>query len=124
MMSAFVVAIVLLALVESRVAVNTNVRYHPAPATVYVTVRIDPRDEDRWLDVAAEGTTHRQATGRQLEGAGSARIRQIRFNELPAGCYEFVAEIRQRDEDGPVVARAVSAPLSVYGVEIEGDPCA
>lgn len=110
-------------LLWARLAVTTPGRFASEPAEWWVVVRMEPDPDDRWLDVIADGPLYR-AQGFQLEGARSPRIRQIWFKGLTAGCYDFIAEVRRVDQDGPIVARAVAPwPLSVSGAGLDGDPC-
>lgn len=99
----------------------THGRYAHEPASWWVVVRLEPEAADRWLDVSADGPLYRRS-GYTLAGERSFRIKQVLFHDLPAGCYDFVAEVRQVDEDGPIVARAV-APVTVLGPEVDSTSC-
>jgi hypothetical protein len=106
-----------------RVTITVNGRFAYEPATWVIVVRLQPDKDDRWLDVIADGTAHYSSTAEQLTGAGARKIRQVTFKELPAGCYDFIAEVRQVGERGPIVARAFEhGALRVMGFE-PGDPC-
>ena len=102
----------------------TRGRYATEPVTFSVIVRLSPAVDDRWLDVTADGTAYLRRQGFTLHGERSFHIKEVQFRELPAGCYGFVAEVREVDQDGPIVARA-EAPgtLTVLGPDVDVASC-
>ena len=108
---------------DDRLRVDMRGRYAPEPVTWSVLVHLEPAAEDRWLDVIADGAIYR-SIGFALAGVRSFRVKEVQFRELPAGCYDFIAEVRQRDQDGPIVARAVSPwRLTVLGPLVDVMAC-
>lgn len=109
---------------DNRLRIDMRGRFAPEPVTWSVIVRLEPDADDRWLDVIADGTAYYRSIGYALAGVESFRIKETQFKELPAGCYDFVAEVRTRNQDGPIVARAVSPwRLTVLGPEVDMTSC-
>lgn len=108
---------------DPRLRVEPHGRYATGPASWWVNVRLEPDADDRWLDVIADGTIYSRS-GFPLAGAQSFRIKQVLFKDLVEGCYDVIAEVRRRDQDGPIVARAV-APwrLTVLGPQVDAMTC-
>lgn len=106
-----------------RLRIDVPGRYVAGPASVWAVVRLEPATDDRWLDVIADGTIYR-SIGYSLAGDKSFRIKQTLFRDLPAGCFSFEAIVRSRDQDGPIVARAVSQQqLTVLGPLVDATTC-
>jgi len=109
---------------DARLRLQTPGRFATEPADWYVLVRLAPADGDRWLKVEADGTAHYTSSVIAIEGERSWHLKQVWFEDLPGGCYDFRAELRQVDEQGPVVASAEAPwPLSVSGPGMAGDVC-
>lgn len=107
----------------ARLSISTNGRYSTEPGAYWVVVKLDPKPEDRWLDVIADGSIY-SSQGFSLAGERSFRIKQVLIKDLTAGCYEVRAEVRSRDQDGPIIARAVvPGPLTVLGMGVDAASC-
>jgi hypothetical protein len=112
-----------LAMASPRLRIEVPGRFVTGPASVWAVVRLEPDKQDRWLDVIADGTIYR-SIGYTLNGEKSFRIKQVLFKDLPAGCYDFATEVRQVDQEGPIVARTVtSQPLTVLGPLVDATTC-
>jgi hypothetical protein len=108
---------------EDRLKVQTPGRFGSQPQDWWVRVWLTPAEEDRVLRIIADGPMYR-SSDIALVGLKSAKVHQLWFRALSAGCYEFVAQVHARDGDGPVIARAFAPmPLSVSGPGTSGDVC-
>lgn len=102
---------------------QTPGRFATEPAEWWVRVWLEPHELDRVLTIIADGPMYR-SSDITLTGVKSARVYQYWMRGLSAGCYEFVAIVKQRDTNGPIVAQAYAPwPLSVSGPGISGDVC-
>jgi hypothetical protein len=62
-----------------------------APATVLVRARIEPRAENRWLALVADGPNFYRSSEIQLDGDQAPKTVELRFSNLPGGDYEIYA---------------------------------
>jgi hypothetical protein len=67
--------------------VRISPRVAHAPATVQITVAIEPESSNRYAVIEAEGELFSRSSMIQLEGAESPRIHDIQYRGLPAGHY-------------------------------------
>lgn len=105
---------------EPRVSIRSPGRIASAPADWWVTIVIEPHAEHRQLIVMADGQPGEyRRSDYALEGERAARIRQIWFKSLPAGCYWFTAAVADHQK---VLASAIAGPVSIIG--LEGNLCA
>lgn len=120
-------AIVLIAIVQSGASDVPRVRiYSPgvfanAPADWWVRVQVDPRAENRWVEVVADGnpgmylSERRELAGEQ---APFTVFHQLWFKGLTTGCYVLSARVGAGER---VFGQAVAPLLHVLGPD--GDPC-
>lgn len=121
-LSILIVGIAAYMILSVRLSVSTPGQFAVAPAEWWVLVRVEPHEDDRWLEVIADGAEYR-SSGRELAGADAPRIHQIWFSSLSQGCYRFRAEIRNGVR-GKVLAHAWAPwPLTVIGPDPGGDTC-
>ena len=69
-------------------------RYFAEPATVHVTIAVEPDVQNRTLRIEADSDTMFRASDITLEGAAEKRIHHVQFKNLPAGAYMLRAEVR------------------------------
>jgi hypothetical protein len=68
--------------------------YFAEPATVHVTIAVEPDAENRVLRIEADSEQMFRGTEISLAGANEKRIHSIQFKNLPAGSYTLRAEVR------------------------------
>lgn len=71
--------------------------YYSEPATVQVTVSVEPDARNRTLRLEADGERFFRATEENLEGAEEKRVHVIQFRNLPSGEYTLRAEVLSAD---------------------------
>jgi hypothetical protein len=93
------------------VAIRLNGHYFAEPATVMITVAIEPDQANRTLRVEADGDSLFRSTEVSLNGLAEKRLHTVEFKNLPAGLYELRAEV--------LSATAVRA-MATQDVEVMG----
>ena len=68
-------------------------RYLFAPATVRVTVAVEPHEANRTLRVEIDGDDMFRSSDVTLEGAAEKRFHEIQFRSVPAGHYRVQAAV-------------------------------
>jgi hypothetical protein len=86
--------------------------YYSAPATVFMTVAIEPDDQNTMLRVEADGDRFYRSSQLALSGASEKRIHSIEFKNLPEGSYTLRAEVRSKHD----VRGQATQELTVTGV--------
>jgi len=78
-----------------------RVRVLPAfalgPADVIVETIVEPDTRNREVEVMVDSANYAASSTVALEGEKAARVREIRFRQLPAGSYEVSATLVQTD---------------------------
>ena len=72
--------------------------YFVEPATVQMTVAVEPDAKNRSLRIEADGDRLFRASQVALEGAEAKRIHSVEFKNLPAGNYILRAEVLSNDD--------------------------
>ncbi len=67
--------------------------YFVEPATVQITVAVEPDAKNRSLRIEADGDRLFRASQLSLDGATEKRIHAVEFKNLPAGTYILRAEV-------------------------------
>lgn len=80
------------------VEIQLRGHYFAEPATVRITVVIEPDEKNRLLRIEADGERFYRASELVLSGAGEARVHNVMFKNLPAGSYELRAGVFSSDE--------------------------
>jgi hypothetical protein len=86
--------------------------YYSAPATVFMTVAIEPDDQNTMLRVEADGDRFYRSSELALSGASEKRIHSVEFRNLPEGSYTLRAEVRSKRE----IRGQATQELTVTGV--------
>ena len=68
--------------------------YYAEPATVRITVAVEPAKEHRALLVEADGDTYFRSSAIVLDGENEKRLHTVEFKNLPAGSYTLRAQLR------------------------------
>src|SRR3954468_12279457 len=95
------------------VEIRLNGHYYAEPATVQITVAVEPDQSNRMLRVEADGDSLFRSTEVTLNGSDEKRIHVVEFRNLPAGAYEMRAE---------VLSSTAVRGTAVQGVEVMGSP--
>lgn len=80
------------------VEIRLRGRYYAEPATVQVTVAVEPDAVNRALRVEADSERMFRSSEIVLSGAGEKRIHTLEFKNLPAGEYTLSAQVFSRNE--------------------------
>jgi hypothetical protein len=78
---------------EHVVEIRLHGRYYTEPATVRVTVAVQPDETNRVLVVQADGERMFRSSEVSLEGDKSRRLHTLEFKNLPKGSYVLRAEV-------------------------------
>ena len=76
------------------VEIRLRGRYFSEPATVHVTVAVEPDAKNRSLVIVADGDRLFRSSEIALDGDKGQRIHTMQFKNLPAGRYLLRAEVR------------------------------
>ena len=75
------------------VEIRLRGRYYAEPATVQITVAVEPDAVNRTLRVEADSERMFRSSEITLAGAGEKRIHTLEFKNLPAGEYTLSAQV-------------------------------
>ena len=75
------------------VEIRLRGRYYAEPATVRLTIAVEPDAENRSLRVEAESERMFRSSEITLVGAAEKRIHTLEFKNLPAGEYTLSAQV-------------------------------
>ncbi len=73
-------------------------RYFVEPATVQITVAVEPDAANRTLRIEADGERMFRASQLTLNGASEKKMHAVEFKNLPAGNYTLRAEVHGVDD--------------------------
>lgn len=94
------------------VEIRLRGRYFSEPATVQITVAIEPAKNQRALVIEADGESYFRSSSLSLAGEGEKRLHSVEFKNLPAGTYVLRAEVRSAQD----VLATATQDLVVTGV--------
>ena len=80
------------------VEIRVRGHYFSAPATVPITVAVEPGAQNRMLIVEADSEDYFRSSGVELAGENEKRLHSVEFKSLPAGEYTIRAEVRSKTE--------------------------
>ena len=75
------------------VEIRLRGHYFSEPATVQITVAVEPDAANRVLRIEADGDRLFRSTELALSGETDKRLHTVEFKNLPAGEYELRAEL-------------------------------
>jgi hypothetical protein len=75
------------------VEIRLRGRYFSDPATVRITVAVEPNADNRALRIEADGDRLFRSSEVILEGENGKRIHTLEFKNLPAGSYTIRAAV-------------------------------
>jgi hypothetical protein len=79
--------------------------YFVEPATVQITVAVEPDAANRSLRIEADGEQMFRASQLSLEGASEKKMHSVEFKNLPAGNYVLRAEVLGESDVGGMAAQ-------------------
>ena len=80
------------------VEIRLRGHYYAEPATVQITVAVEPARENRALLIEADGEHYFRGSSLSLAGENEKRLHTVEFKNLPAGSYILRAQVRSTDE--------------------------
>lgn len=92
--AAVLIALVAPAAARDVIEIHLRGRYYAEPATVQITVAVEPDDENRLLIIEADGERFYRASELELDGEHDKRLHSVTYRNLPAGHYVLRAEVR------------------------------
>jgi hypothetical protein len=75
------------------VEIQLRGHYFAEPATVQITVVVEPDEQNRMLRIEADGDRFYRASELTLAGTEDPRVHSLVFRNLPAGSYELRAAV-------------------------------
>ena len=75
------------------VEIRLRGHYYPEPATVRLTVAVEPQEKNRLLRIEADSDAMYRATEVELAGENDKRLHLVEFRNLAAGEYQLRAEV-------------------------------
>ena len=97
------------------VEIRLRGRYFREPATISVTVAVEPNAKNRSLVILADGARLFRSSEVALDGMNGQRIHTMEFKNLPAGNYVVRAEVRSNAD-----IRGAAQELLTVGDPAEG----
>jgi hypothetical protein len=80
------------------VEIRLRGRYFSEPATVQITVAVEPAKNHRALVIEADGESYFRSSSLALAGEGEKRLHSVEFKNLPAGTYILRAQVRSAQD--------------------------
>ena len=80
------------------VTIRLRGHYFSEPATVRITVAVEPAENHRALVIEADGEHYFRSSAVMLSGETDKRLHSVEFKNLPAGTYILRAQIRASAE--------------------------
>jgi hypothetical protein len=78
---------------KDRVTVTLSATVLSTDGELHATIRVDPQDENRLLNISLDGPFYFASTDKQLDGASSARVHDIWWRHIPPGDYVVKATV-------------------------------
>jgi hypothetical protein len=72
--------------------------YYSEPATVLITVAVEPAANHRALVIEADGEHYFRSSALTLSGETDKRLHSVEFKSLPAGTYVLRAQVRSASD--------------------------
>ena len=93
---------------ETALSLRVTPRMAAAPATVSITVTVEPNERNRVLVIEDDSDVYYRSSQVQLEGKNAARTHQLIFRELPPGEHLVRASVHGTDGFQTVVWTTVT----------------
>lgn len=95
---AVILAATLPAAADDLVEIRLRGHYFAEPATVQITVAVEPAENHHALVIEADGEHYFRSSALALAGEDEKRLHSVEFKNLPAGLYTLRAYVRSIDE--------------------------
>lgn len=99
-------------LAEEIVEIRLRGHYYAEPATVRITVAVEPAANHRALVIEADGERYFRSSALTLNGEEEKRLHSVEFKNLPAGSYILRAQVRSAED----VLATATQELVVTGI--------
>ena len=80
------------------VEIKVHGYYFAAPATVPITVAVEPAEKNRILVVEVDSDDYFRSSAVELDGEKEKRLHSVEFRSLPAGEYTLRAQVRSKTD--------------------------
>jgi hypothetical protein len=80
------------------VEITIRGHFYPAPATVPITIAVEPGENNRALTVEMDSDDFYRSSTIDLDGKNEKRLHMVEFRSLPAGAYVVRAEVRSKSQ--------------------------
>ena len=80
------------------VEIKVHGYYFAAPATVPITVAVEPGEKNRILVVEVDSDDYFRSSAVELDGDKEKRLHSVEFKSLPAGEYTLRAQVRSKTD--------------------------
>ena len=80
------------------VEIKVHGYYFAAPATVPITVAVEPGANNRMLVVEVDSEDYFRSSGVELDGEKEKRLHSVEFKSLPAGEYTLRAQVLSKTD--------------------------
>ena len=94
------------------VEIRLRGHYYAEPATVQITVAVEPDADHRALIIEADGERYFRSSALALSGENEKRLHTVEFKNLPAGSYTLRAQVRSTE----AILATATQDLVVTGV--------
>ena len=94
------------------VEIRLRGHYFAEPATVQITVAVEPAADHRALVIEADGEKYFRSSVLALAGENEKRLHTVEFKSLPAGVYVLRAQVRSTED----ILATATQDLVVTGV--------
>src|SRR5687767_14745230 len=97
------------------VEIKVHGYYFAAPATVPITVAVEPGAQNRMLVIEVDSEDYFRSSGVELDGENEKRLHSVEFKSLPAGEYTLRAQVLSKQD----VLGTATGGLVVTGITPE-----
>ena len=80
------------------VEIRIRGRFYQAPATIPITIAVEPGADNRTLIVEADSADFYRSSAIDLDGENEKRLHLVEFRSLPAGDYVVRAQVKSKSQ--------------------------
>lgn len=92
---------------KNAVSLRVTPQMSAAPATVSITVYVEPNEKNRVLVIEDDSEAYYRSSHLELDGANAARTHALRFRGLPPGEHRVIASVHGTNGFRAVVSTTV-----------------
>lgn len=93
---------------KNAVSLRVTPQMAAAPATVSITVYVEPNDKNRVLVIEDDSATYYRSSHLELDGEKAARTHMVMFRGLPPGEHRVIASVHGTNGFREVVSTTVT----------------